>query len=1019
MDQHRLSSEEFTAMYPWMERGQTSSQRTLMPAASGASLVGRQRDLDVLLGRFAAAEAGNAGLVLATGEPGIGKTSLLKEAARQIAARGALVLHGDASEAEGMPPYLPFLEMLGDYIRAADSDQLRAEVGEAGPILAGILPELVARLGELPQQYPLPAEQARLRLYEAVSAFLTAIAASRPLVLILDDLHWADAASLDLLFHIVRRQRSARLLIIGSYRKDEGERNPALAHIEAELNRLRLLTTVTLGSLSPADIALIAAGYVGRPVAPDVNRLLYAQSEGNPFFAEELLLGWIESGALAEEIPLHTLLKRLESRLPPGIVAAVSQRLAGLKPEVVGELRVAAIIGRTFDATLLAAVQGTNVAEVEDRLLEAARARLIQSYRADTFIFSHDKIRECLYAEVGATRRKQLHAVIGQSLEAHTDTEDAQQLATLAFHFSHSGDRARGAAYSLRAARAALDAYAAESAMAHFRVALELLDPSDRQRGDLYLHLGEAALLSGDEREAVAAYTAARDWWTQAGAPLIAARAAHGLGVAHWRLRELPKAQASFETALGLLANRKAPETVRAEVALATLLGVSLGAQTEGIVHGYRALEMARALGRDDLEAAASRVVGNLLARENALPAGIALQEQALALAIAADDLTEAAECCASLVESYFWSGDVSRAREINDRQESLARSAHDPYLLRHVYSWRAFLHACQGEWTDVESLLAQAQRVVEQFASTEPVTVLHQMRGLLAYLRGDNATAMRELRSAMTTLLAQDPGKAITCRGALGLATQAAGEERQARDIVTDMEASVAAGGAGNMLSTGTMALGTALNCLALMAIAMHDYERLAAYYPRLLAFQGQYHLFLVDRVLAAIEVRQGNWASAEARLERAAATARRENLRLEMPHIFMGRAELEAMRGGPESDARSRQALAAALGLFEENGLVGEASRAKERIEALSSRPGIVARTVAAPRAANPDGLSDREIAVLRLVASGMSNRQIAEELFLSEKTVANHLTAIFGKTGTNNRAGAAALALRNGLV
>lgn len=1019
MDQHHFSAEGFADTHSWIERSQATLRGMRVLAESGTALIGREQELAALSDHFAAAAGGHAGLVLVSGEPGVGKTRLLEEAAHRAAMSGALVLQGGTSEAEGMPPYVPFLEALGDYIRTADADQLRGQVGEGGAILAGIFPELVTRLGGLSGQYSLPAEQARLRLYEAVGSFLAAIAASRPLVLVLSDLHWADAASLDLLSHVVKRQRSACLLILGSYQEHEIARNPALARVVAELNRLRLLTMINLRPLSPEDIALLAAGYLDRPVDPEVSRLLHAQSEGNPFFAEELLLGWIESGVLAEESRLDSLVKRLESRLPPGIVAAVSQRLARLEPAVVRQLRVAAIIGRTFDPILLAAVEGQDAADIEDRLLEAVRVRLIRPYRDGTYIFGHDKIRECLYSEVGATRRKQLHAMIGQSLEAQADTEDAQQLAILAFHFSRSGDRARGADYSLRAGFAALGAYAAESAVTHFRVAVELLDPDDRRRGDILLHLGEAALLAGDERAAVTAYTAAREWWMQAGAPLMAARAAHGLGVAHWRRRDLPAARGALEAAAGLLAHRSVPEAVRIEVDLATLLGVNLGLQTDGVVHGHRALEMARKLGQGRLEAAASRVVGNLLVRENALPAGIALQERALDLANTDNDPAEAAECAASLVEAYVWSGDISRARKVNELQESLAQSAHDPYLLRHVYSWRAYLHSCRGEWTDAERSLAQAQRVVGQLTNTEPLAVVHKVRGGLAFLRGDDALAVQELRAAAETFVNQDPNAAVACRGALGLALLAAGEEQQARDIVAEQEAYLAAGGAGDLLSTGTMAVGTALNCLALMAIAMQDYERLAGYYPRLLAFQGQFHLFLVDRVLAAIEVRQGNWAAAEARLAKATTTARRENLRPEMPRILLCRAELEAMRDGPESAAHSRQLLGEARGLFAELGLTSEASRAGDQLEALPSQPGVVARVAPVARTVGFGGLTDREIDVLRLVAAGKSNREIAEELFLSEKTVANHLTAIFGKTGTNNRAGAAGVALRHGLV
>src|SRR6185437_9884172 len=204
-------------------------------------LVGRQRELAMLVGRFDAAADGRTRVVLVAGEPGIGKTHLLHAVAGHAEGTGALVLRGGASEAEGMPPYLPFLEALGRHIRAATPETLRAQTGPLAPILATIFPELVQRLGELPPSYPLPAEQARLRLYEAVGDFLAMLAAPQGLLLILDDLHWADPACLDLLCYVVGHQPAARLLVLGAYREGDITSRTAFDRMLTELTRLRRL----------------------------------------------------------------------------------------------------------------------------------------------------------------------------------------------------------------------------------------------------------------------------------------------------------------------------------------------------------------------------------------------------------------------------------------------------------------------------------------------------------------------------------------------------------------------------------------------------------------------------------------------------------------------------------------------------------------------------------------------------------------------------------------------------------
>ena len=399
------------------------------------ALIGRQRELDALARHAATAAAGRTGLVLVVGEPGIGKTRLLDVAARGAARSGSVVLRGGASDAEGMPPYLPFVEALGRHIGATPATELREQAGPFAPILATILPELTLRLRELPLSYPLPPEQARLRLYEAVAAFLAAIAATRPLLLIFDDVQWSDPASLDLLCYVARHRPAARLLILAACRAGEEEHQPALARAVAELTRLRVLATVAVGRLAADDVAALAAEYLGAPLDRMAAQLLFEQCEGNPFFAEELLRVWSELGALrrrtdGERADL-TLSESAELPLPASIVGAVRQRLTRLAPEVVDLLRTAAIVGRTFDVTLVAEVAGQEPEAVEERLQEAERARLVHSDGETSFIFSHDKIRECLYEEVTTVRRRRLHGLIGHALESSTRSAGVHRLAEL------------------------------------------------------------------------------------------------------------------------------------------------------------------------------------------------------------------------------------------------------------------------------------------------------------------------------------------------------------------------------------------------------------------------------------------------------------------------------------------------------------------------------------------------------------------------------------------------------------
>jgi predicted ATPase len=298
-----------------------------------APLIGRNGELTTLGHQLELARRGHKRVLFLTGEPGIGKTSLLQALADLAAARGTRALWGGAFEAEGMPPYLPFLEALGQHVRSAPEAALREQAGAATPILATLLPELSLRLGSDSPPYVLPPEQARLRLFEAVARFVEAIAAPTGLVLVLDDLHWADAAMFDLLMYLGRDASVSHVLIAAAYRPGEIAQRSALERAATELTRLRVLETLSVGPLDQVEIAALGSRQLDAKLeATTADRLAHA-SEGNPFLAEELLRGWLDAGVLSrtdqgwQEVAAET-------SLPSSVIAAVRQRVARLEPGV-------------------------------------------------------------------------------------------------------------------------------------------------------------------------------------------------------------------------------------------------------------------------------------------------------------------------------------------------------------------------------------------------------------------------------------------------------------------------------------------------------------------------------------------------------------------------------------------------------------------------------------------------------------------------------------------------------------
>lgn len=976
------------------------------PTGGRALLAGRQREVAILRERLTTTAAGTTAVVLIAGESGSGKSRLLDEAARLALDDGWTVLRGDASDDEGMPPYLPFLEALGRHIRVADTEQLRAQAGGGSAILAGILPELSERLGALPPAYPLPAEQGRLRLFQAVAAMLAAIARDQPVLLMLDDLHWADAASLQLLGHICRDQPHARLLIAGAYRPEDAATNLPLERAITDLTRRRVLTVITAGRLPPDAVTRIAVAQLGGPVERDAAGLLFSHSEGNPFFAEELLRGWVESGALTREGGCWSV-RAAAATMPDSIIAAVRARLARLDSMTRDLLRAAAVIGRGFDAELLATVTASEIETVEQILLQCAGLRLVEPRRATGWSFVHDKIRECLYGEIIPARRVRLHDAIGHALASRADSDGDRRTADLAFHFVRARDTERGPAHALVAAREAMKAYAAEEAMQFYQDASALLPATDERRPAALFGAGEAAVLAGKEQQAVTAFADARAVWQSAGNIESAALAAHGEGRAWARLEQHVAALTAYQQGLTLLGDR--PTVARGEllIDLANLLAVSMGRHTEGVTHAQAALTLAKSLGDRRLEAGAARTVGHLLARMNELPAGLRLMEQALALAQEAGDAVEAAECCAYLTPAYVWAGQPARTWAVLQQRAEFAQRCNDPYQLRHIATSAAVVHVARGEMAKARKSVEEARSVVERLASDEPLAFLQFVEGGIASSEGDLVTAVERTTAAVTTFRRMGTAALVWYLGSLALLQHAAGRQEEALVIAAELEGVIAANPSG---SIGVM---TALLARGALAVAMADRRMAATTITELTAFRGLYNRHLVDRVLGELATLLGDHVAAQRYLAAAESTARCGELRPELGRVLVARAALDLATAGRRGAAGAAHLLQQALAIFEAAELVAEAAAVRSRLESLTPA------SSGGGRPALPAALSAREAEVIRLIAAGRSNRAIAAELCLSAKTVANLVTGIFNKTGSDNRAAAAAFAIRHGLA
>lgn len=934
--------------------------------------------------------AGRASVLLLSGEPGVGKTRLLASAAELAAGLGPRVLHGYAVESGGMPAHFPLTRAFDRALAAEQS------VADLLPVLAqaGIVTV------ERPAPPPVAPEAERLRLLDALAEACARLAAARPLLLQFDDLQWAEAATWDALVYVARSLGPAPVLLLVAVR-DEALHDvggPAARAI-AELNRLRLVRHLPVRRLGAEDVRALAAGVLGGPVTPSLGAIIAGRSEGNPFLAEEILRDLAERGAVVRRDGWDVDPAMLGERpaVPLTLRLAIGQRLERLPAETRAVLLAGAVLGRAFDRTTLAAVVAQGVDQIEAAVAPACAAGLLEE-TADGWRFSHDAVRETVYEE-GGSERQRLHAAAARELE-RLGVAGLERFGVLALHWRLAGSPPEAARAALAAAATALAAHAPREALTYARQGRQMqerAEPGIESAANVVaarmLH-GDAALLAGEYVEADAALRAALGDVARLKDTRLEGRIWYRLGqAAHGR--ELPDTAAGcFRRALDLLDVGGADDAEVAQILieLAEVDGVTRARYEEAAMLGERALAMAARLGRPDLEPRAAMALAGIRGRWTGTAAQRPLLRSALERALAAGDPALAAEACAQLSPSYYWTGELREAVRYAERRLALAQEAGDPLALRHAHSWLALQMLSIGKWDRARELLATAEPLVTRLDNPEPLAFVRMIAGMIEMYAGDLDAAYALTTEAVTRFEQIDPGTALWYAGVPALICLEMGRTDEARERLAAQESRL------GPLPDSALPARSARALLALGYAALGDRDRAAACERALRPYADDFHWGLVRRSLAALALLRGDTPTALADLEQGERQARQEGLRPELALVLLAR--VEAL---PVDDTRRARDLGEARSLLTELGM---------------QRPLRRAVQLQTPAMARPAGLSAREIEVLRLVAQGKTNREIAQLLVLSERTVINHVSHIFAKTGTDNRTGAAAYALRHGL-
>jgi len=975
--------------------------------------VGREREMAELTAALEDALSGRGRLVMLVGEPGIGKTRTAHKLAALAETRGAQVLWGRCYEEEGAPPYWPWVQAVRTYVQQTGAEQLTAEMGPGAADIVEIVPEIRSKLPDLESPPALEPEAARFRLFDSITTFLKKAAQRQPLVLVLDDLHWADRSSLLLLEFLAREIQTSPLLVLGTYRGVEVSRRHPLSETLGSLIREQRFLRVQLPGLAEQEVDLLFQKAADVRPPPGLSATIYQRTEGNPLFVNEIIAMLTRDGFKEGQDSI--------SGIPEGVRDAIGRRLNRLSEGCNQVLTTASVVGREFDFRLLSALMD----DLTEALLlglidEALEAHVIEELPQgrERYQFSHALIQETLSEELSTSRRVRLHARIGQALEDLYAGDAEARAAELAHHFAEAEPvlgPEKLVRYSSVAGERAIAVYAWEEAEFHFQRALDTLQVSlsglepatDRETAELLFGLGRAQVGVFPlyrVREAIATLSRAFNYYADVqdvegalavvGYPIIAI----GTGRRTERTKML-------ERAMTLI-----PPDSNQEGRLLSEYGLALGLQGgdyDGAQGAFnRALAIARREGDAPLEMRTLIHAARLDQQQNRMRECLEKCLLALDLAPRANDLAAEAAAHQMAGNSLVFSGNPEAARYHASAAMVPAQKVGDRFSTLNAFLINVRLAMLAGDWDAARGFTGQGM-------ATSPLDArLLYNQVMLEYQVGDFDQGEVYIERLLEVMQITTPGPNLdTVYFALAV-SQAAQITGTSKRIDT---ANMAAEAALSSTSAPFVATLVATTAQAILSIKQGDAAAAAELYTVLKSESGTLLSnnsdISVDRLLGMLAQTMGNLDQAANHFEDAVAFCRKAGYRPELAWTCCDYSDTLRDRDAEGDRAKAIALLDESLAISSELGMRPLMERVNERLDRVRALPD------AAP--AYPDGLTEREVEVLRLLAAGMTDRQIAGELFISARTVGYHVGNILNKSNSTNRTEAATYASRNGLV
>lgn len=695
------------------------------PPMQPTALAGRKHEIKALDLALEQVTMGYGQMVLIAGEPGIGKTRLAEEVSARVRNRHVLTLWGRCYEGTGTPAYWPWIQILRSQLDRCNRDMLRRHMGSGARDLALLLPELYGWWPDLSRS-ALEGETSRFRLFESMVACLTYLAEDQPLVMILDDLQWADQSSLLLLTFLAREIRAHRVLLLGLYRDTEIERNETLTSAVVEVIRQPGNQQLSLGGLHQHEVQSIIDLLVAEGAPPGLADRVAERTGGNPFYVVEIVRYLGSAGT--SDVPDGDADWHLA--IPIGVRELIRQRLGHLSAEGREAVEVASVIGREFDLRLLHKVSHVPAEELLDMLEEAVQEKIVRGPAgvAANYRFVHDLIRETIYDDLTPSRRIRLHEQTGLELERLHETESSSHYTRIAHHFLQAvpvSGHWRAINYLDKAGNQAMCSIAYDDAAKHYANGIELLEHyaglDSEQGAELVLNLGEALRRSG----------------------------------------RIPRARETFQQAAGI-ARRHDLTNHLARAAIGFSGGIVLSGRDDP--DAQRLLrEASQSLGPED-----SALKAQCLARAALAYSGIpdaefpewrALSIEAVEIARRVED-PEALAIALHAHHRELWGSGRLELRDgmaVAAEMVDVAKTAGNDELLFTGLCWQMFEPLVLGDMRTVDRLFAECEQLASELRQpfyTFMVTSLRSMRALLA-----GRLAEAEALTEQARLIAQDVG--------------------------------------------------------------------------------------------------------------------------------------------------------------------------------------------------------------------------------------------------------------------